>query len=224
MMSPVRKMAGRPDAAFEAKLRAWLAGNSKAKATWKHRRPDLPDQSMDGYDAELQRLALADGWTHAELERLTAAHHEDWAGKAERIATMPAALPSPSAGMLDSPAVAVQHQMTTAQKRIVIAKLLKLQPELSNRQIAAQTKVHHETVASVRRELEGTGEIRRLDKTTGSDGKARPARSSKFAPMTPAEKAKDSLGSYEFALGEMRARGPAVPYGGDEELKATGTK
>jgi hypothetical protein len=76
------KLVGRPDAAFQAKLRAWLAGNPKAKATWKHRRPDLPDQSMGGYDAELQRLALADGWTDAWRPSCRGTAHQRGAGGA----------------------------------------------------------------------------------------------------------------------------------------------
>jgi hypothetical protein len=100
-MTIAGKMASRPDAAFHVKLWAWLAGNPEAKAVWKHRRPDLPDQSMAISDAELRRLASADGSTDpAELERLVEAHHRDWAGE-PATATTPAAPPPPPAGILD---------------------------------------------------------------------------------------------------------------------------
>jgi predicted RNase H-like nuclease (RuvC/YqgF family) len=55
----------------------------------------------------------------------------------------------------------------------VIAKLVKAQPEKSNRQIAKQAKVDDKTVGAVRRELESTAEIPQLEKTVGADGKAR---------------------------------------------------
>jgi hypothetical protein len=50
---------------------------------------------------------------------------------------------------------------------------LKLNPNQSNREIAQQTKTSHTTVGAVREELEATGQIGQLDKTTGADGKAR---------------------------------------------------
>ena len=55
----------------------------------------------------------------------------------------------------------------------MIAKLLKVMPDKSNRQIAAIVDCDHKTVAAVRAELEATGEIPQLEKTIGKDGKAR---------------------------------------------------
>jgi hypothetical protein len=66
-----------------------------------------------------------------------------------------------------------RRHLTAKQRRDVIAKLLKAQPEKSNRQIAEQTKADDKTVAAVRRDLEATAEIPQLEKTVGADGKAR---------------------------------------------------
>src|ERR1700730_6854900 len=56
-----------------------------------------------------------------------------------------------------------RRHLNTRQKRELIAKLLKVQPEKSNRQIAAAAHAHHETVAAVRAEGEGCGEIRHVE-------------------------------------------------------------
>jgi hypothetical protein len=74
-----------------------------------------------------------------------------------------------------------RRHLTAEQKRDLIAKLLKMQPERSNNTTAKLAKVDDKTVASVRRELESTSEIPKLGKTVGADGKARPA---KHRPMT----------------------------------------
>jgi hypothetical protein len=69
-----------------------------------------------------------------------------------------------------------RRHLDTEQKRELIAKLLKANPEKSNRQIAEPLKVDHKTVASVRVMKETTGEIPQLTKTTGKDGKTRPTK------------------------------------------------
>jgi hypothetical protein len=68
-----------------------------------------------------------------------------------------------------------RRHLTAEDKRDLIAKLLKVQPEKSNRAIADTIKIaDHKTVGSVRAEKEATGEIPQLTKTTGKDGKSRP--------------------------------------------------
>src|SRR5262245_1531594 len=69
-----------------------------------------------------------------------------------------------------------RRHLTAEQKRELIGKLLKTTPEASNNSIASQVKADDKTVASVRRELEATSEIPKLEKTTGTDGKERPAK------------------------------------------------
>jgi hypothetical protein len=74
-----------------------------------------------------------------------------------------------------------RRHLTLEQKRDLIAKLLKAKPEQSNVTVATQAKVDDKTVAKVRRELEATSEIPRLEKTVGADGKERKLRA-KRAP------------------------------------------
>jgi hypothetical protein len=66
-----------------------------------------------------------------------------------------------------------RRHLTADQRRDLIAKVLKAKPEASNRQIAAQVKADHKTVAAVRKAQEATGEVPQLDKTTGKDGRTR---------------------------------------------------
>jgi len=66
-----------------------------------------------------------------------------------------------------------RRHLTVEQKRDLIAKLVKAQPEKSNRQIAKAAKVDDKTVAKARRKLEATADIPQLKKTVGADGKAR---------------------------------------------------
>jgi ParB-like chromosome segregation protein Spo0J len=66
-----------------------------------------------------------------------------------------------------------RRHLTPGQKRKLIAKLIKAQPEKSNRQIAKTAKVDDKTVGAVRRRLESTAEIPQLEKTVGADGRRR---------------------------------------------------
>jgi hypothetical protein len=85
-------------------------------------------------------------------------------------------------GKVDDPfAIAIglnihRRHLNAEQKRELIAKVLAARPELSNRQIAEQVKDDHKKVGDVRSKLEATGAIPQLKKTTGKDGKARPAK------------------------------------------------
>jgi hypothetical protein len=80
-----------------------------------------------------------------------------------------------------------RRHLTAEQKRDVIAKLLKVAPDKSNRQVAKTVSVDHKTVAKVRGELEATGEIPQLTETVGADGRARPARKAVTAPSPELE-------------------------------------
>jgi transposase-like protein len=66
-----------------------------------------------------------------------------------------------------------RRHLTPEQKRELIAKVLKAKPGASNNSIAKQVKADDKTVAKVRRSLESTSEIPKLEKTIGADGKAR---------------------------------------------------
>ncbi len=94
-----------------------------------------------------------------------------------------------------------RRHLTAAQKRDLIAKLLKAGPEASNVNVAKQARVDDKTVAKVRRGLEATSEIPRLEKTVGADGKAR----KQPAKKTSAGSAPFDLTAIEGAInGAMR--------------------
>src|SRR5262245_5302144 len=63
-----------------------------------------------------------------------------------------------------------RRHLTAEKKREIVAELLKTNPQLSDRAIAAQAKVSHHTVAGVR---EVTGQSAQLETRTGIDGKNR---------------------------------------------------
>jgi hypothetical protein len=69
-----------------------------------------------------------------------------------------------------------RRHLTTAQKRELIGKLLKAQPEKSDRQIAQTAKASHHTVGAVRADLEERGQIAHVATRTDSNGRQQPAR------------------------------------------------
>jgi hypothetical protein len=71
-----------------------------------------------------------------------------------------------------------RRHLTREQKRDLIANLLKAQPEKSDRQIAATAKVDHKTVAAVRTEQQGRGEIPHVETRTDSKGRKQPTKKS----------------------------------------------
>jgi hypothetical protein len=96
-----------------------------------------------------------------------------------------------------------RRHLDAEQRRELLAKLLKADPEKSNRQIAKTVGVDDKTVASVRRDLESTAAIPQLEKTTGRDGKARPARKKKQAERTLADfkgGVENGIGAIEFCV------------------------
>ena len=64
---------------------------------------------------------------------------------------------------------------TSEQKRDLIGKLLKANPEASDRTIAKQTKVDNKTVAKARAKLEGREEIPHVEKRTDASGRKQPS-------------------------------------------------
>jgi hypothetical protein len=72
-----------------------------------------------------------------------------------------------------------RRHLTAEQRRAVIAAVLKESPDKSNRQVAGQVKVDHKTVADVRQQLEGRGEIPHVEKAKDSKGRKQPVRKTK---------------------------------------------
>ncbi|MDB5314052.1 MAG: hypothetical protein JWO38_8254 [Gemmataceae bacterium] len=83
--------------------------------------------------------------------------------------------PEEASAFVDSQNLRRRH-LTQDQIRCIVAEMVKRKPERSNRDIAACANVSDKTVGAVRARLEATAEIPQLTKTTGRDGKARPAR------------------------------------------------
>jgi ParB-like nuclease domain len=68
-----------------------------------------------------------------------------------------------------------RRHLTNEQKRELIAKVIKAKPELSDRQIGTKTGTDHKTVAKVRTQTEGRGEIPHVETRTDTAGRQQPA-------------------------------------------------
>jgi cell wall-associated NlpC family hydrolase len=75
-----------------------------------------------------------------------------------------------------------QENMTPAQKRALIAEVLKASPELSDRQVGKITKTSDKTVASERAGLESRSEIRTSPIRKDTQGRKQKVRKSKTVP------------------------------------------
>ena len=69
-----------------------------------------------------------------------------------------------------------RRHLTCAQKRELIAALLKADPAMNDNHLGDIVGVSKNTVASVRNELESTRQIDKLEQRRGRDGKDRPAK------------------------------------------------
>jgi hypothetical protein len=114
----------------------------------------------------------------------------------------------PDAGDPDDPYAYVisanihRRHLSADQKRDLIAKVLKAKPEQSNAQVAAQVKADDKTVAKVRKELESTSEIPKLEKTVGKDGKARKQPAKRKHVVSPEKHAATLAGIAEGRIGD----------------------
>ena len=89
-----------------------------------------------------------------------------------------------------------RRHLTAEQRRRVVAELLKADPAKSDRAIGSMAKVDHKTVAAVRRQAEGSGEIPQTSERKYSDGRTltMPASKAVTAPAPiakPAQIVKD---------------------------------
>jgi hypothetical protein len=78
-----------------------------------------------------------------------------------------------------------RRHLIRAQRRVAIKNALKAMPDKSNRAIAQETGTDHKTVGVHRKELVSTGEIPSWEKTTGADGRRRPAKKAKAPSNGP---------------------------------------
>jgi hypothetical protein len=98
-----------------------------------------------------------------------------------------------------------RRQLTHEQKRQLVADQLRETPDRSNRWVGKQLGVHHATVASVRAEMEGTGQIDQLERTVGNDGKARPARKEAAVVHRSAAERQARITATTLICGDCRA-------------------
>lgn len=68
-----------------------------------------------------------------------------------------------------------RRQLSREQRRAIIEASLRGAPELSDREHAKRTGVSHPTVAAVRRDLEGNGDVESLSTRVDSAGRQQPA-------------------------------------------------
>jgi ParB-like chromosome segregation protein Spo0J len=98
-----------------------------------------------------------------------------------------------------------RRHLTAEQKRELIAGLIKAAPEKSDRQIAKTVKVDHKTVASVRAEKEGRGEIPHVAKRQDAKGRQQPAKKFKKATDPPLQVSEEVLQQRAAAAERIRA-------------------
>jgi hypothetical protein len=75
-----------------------------------------------------------------------------------------------------------RRHLTREQKREVIAALLRLAPERSDRQVATDVGASHRTVGAVREDLESSGQIAHSAERVGADGRTTKAAKAKAEP------------------------------------------
>jgi hypothetical protein len=100
--------------------------------------------------------------------------------------------------------------LTAEQKRDLLAKMIKAEPEKSDRTIAAMIKASHHTVGAVRTEMETRGQIAHVETRTDTKGRQQPAKKARptsasrkpnttKAPAPPTKEARDDIGESSTA-------------------------
>ena len=78
-----------------------------------------------------------------------------------------------------------RRHLTLEAKRAALAKLIRLQPELSDRRIAEQTGFSHTHVAKVRGDLEETGDVATVATSTDTKGRKQPRKRKRVGKVKP---------------------------------------
>jgi hypothetical protein len=105
-----------------------------------------------------------------------------------------------------------RRHLTTEQKRKLIAKEIANDPSKSDRAIAKAVKADKNTVATMRSEMEGRGEIHHVETRTDTKGRQQPAkRQHTYKPPTESQKAAAKLGMKLVMGGITAASAPASP-------------
>jgi hypothetical protein len=139
---------------------------------WREDRPDAPLQLLEGRN-RLDAIEIVYGPVQVNPPNIKTANGSLINAVGEHVKILPSSV-DPWTYVV-SVNVKRRH-LTAKQKRDLIEKLLKAQPEKSNRQIAEAAKASHNTVGAVRTKLEGRGQIAHVEKRTDTKGRGQPAR------------------------------------------------
>jgi hypothetical protein len=92
-----------------------------------------------------------------------------------------------------------RRHLTAEQRRDLIAKLIKAQPDKSNRQIAEMAKASHHTVGAQRAEMESRGQIAHVETRTDTKGRKQPTTKPPKTKPVAAAKPRDVFASRQHA-------------------------
>lgn len=105
-----------------------------------------------------------------------------------------------------------RRQLTREQKKELIARSLKAQPELSDRQHGERTGAAHTTVGRVRDELESTGALHQSETRVSADGRERPASRPVVNIKTKETHSTETTEAFDQSTGEaIPAEAPESP-------------
>ena len=104
-----------------------------------------------------------------------------------------------------------RRQLSPKQRRQVIADQLRETADRTNRWVAKQLGVHHATVASVRLEMESSGQIIHYPTRVGSDGRIQPARKIVAPVLRSAEERRKRIEAVTLIRGDCREKLPKLP-------------
>jgi hypothetical protein len=160
--------------------------------------PLLEGEEFDALVANVREYGLKNPVTlyHGAVidgrNRMRACLAAGWSWRA--IRGMCVELSGTGAGQIDDPVAYVislnlhRRHLTAEQKRELIAKLIKAQPEKSDRQIGREIKADNKTVAAVRSDLERREEIPYVEARTDTKGRKQPAKKKTNAAKARREK------------------------------------
>jgi 16S rRNA G966 N2-methylase RsmD len=104
-----------------------------------------------------------------------------------------------------------RRHLDRRQRRQLVADQLRETPAWSNRRVAKCLGVDHHTVASVRSEVVATGEITQFARTTGLDGRERPATRTPAVVHRPPEERAARIAATTLHHGDCLDVLPALP-------------
>ena len=99
-----------------------------------------------------------------------------------------------------------RRHLTNEQKRELVEKVLKARPQISDRQIAKQTKTSPTTVGKIRKKSETTGDVSNLDTRTDTKGRNQPSTKPKKSASVPPKSQRGSVSAEDIALKDFSAR------------------